>query len=1176
MPDKVRTLPNLRIDIPDFEAHGQGYSNDLSKLSNEKFILDNFSRISEGFRVEIANQATAPGQFTVYGGVAFGRDGQIITNETDLAVARSSTLAVNATYFVEVEFTSSASTTDARAFWDTEYDNGSDPSGDVRPPGRETYANVATRITPDWKIVSPISTTGFQSTTNANSTRIPVAVITLAGGVITGASTSVNKTVLLKTALAADTTIKCVNTRTFPDTFTATVGAAAITVTANDRENGILTLSAGLAAGHTAGERIIQTGVGIPLLLVERTVQSSDVTSGTADQRPRLLQGDEEKGYVYSQDPYTTTGRSDLNLRTNKELFDFYSGQIREMKFGSMRSADLGKTAPPSSFSSPRYFDNAGGLLGARIPTVSVGDGTTVWGDFNTAQYAGSARDAIQAAHDALPARGGIIFIKGKDTPYDISTSTVTISKNIIFMGENAKQTLTSALGTELRGNGAVPALTINADCFVEFYNLKISRNAGATSTAAIVLNNFTVTIRAENCHFFGLLQAAGVLYDSRFTNCTFSTAISGSNNFAFNGTLNTCVFSNCTFANQAGDGAAARALLIQDGSSANLFTNCIFSGSTAGTAVLEIQDDNSDVILEKCKFLGGTLLSPPILVGASCLGIRLHGCDAVTSGNGLISVGEVSGLFIRDCATVMNGAVTGINIGTSSPSQRCEISGCYFTNIGATTTSVGVYVNSASLVRISECTFTNVDTSIQLGNSTDRVTIDNITITNDPGIGVYGIAANAASVSNNLTINNVRINNLGNLSVAYCAGISLDNCNNLSITNCKFVNIGDEDIASVNGVLLTDTMYNVNISNNQFRVFKALTACTGIKFERTALSGPQVNININNNIFREIGDTIGEGRGIYSVSTHEILNINNNQFYIIGSSAGTSANAVNVSGSADSATHNNISVCGNNIDYLRQGIAITISRELDRCIISNNNIIVNNTSSVGIYLVSDAGTAVMSVINISNNNISCRTANFGTGISLVTSAGGTADGKFIINNNTILNFGAIGINVTGTSLNEAVTISGNILDTVFAGTTGIQISTVVKYTVTGNSVITRDTGANANTGILLSVCEDGTISGNDITVTNTLAGWCLNLSGTVRAAISGNHFKILNNHNRGLNASSKCYIVGNIWTGVTANPVTLGGAPAARYTALSITGADNSASNPASVTDIGLNWWGA
>src|SRR5512137_431282 len=109
MPKSVNVLPNLRVDIPDFEAQTADFANDLMKLWLERFVLDNWAAIVEGFRVEIADQTAHPGLFTIYNGLAIGRDGQLINNEDDLVAQRSATLAANATYYVEVEFVTTQS-----------------------------------------------------------------------------------------------------------------------------------------------------------------------------------------------------------------------------------------------------------------------------------------------------------------------------------------------------------------------------------------------------------------------------------------------------------------------------------------------------------------------------------------------------------------------------------------------------------------------------------------------------------------------------------------------------------------------------------------------------------------------------------------------------------------------------------------------------------------------------------------------------------------------------------------------------------------------------------------------------------------------------------------------------------------------------------------------------------
>jgi len=114
MPKRVNVLPNQRIDVVDFKASTETFANESDKLRWESFIQDNLPRVSDGFRVEVSGLT-----LTVFNGLAFDRDGEIVVNETDDSAQRSVTLAsTNATYYVEVEFVTSEGDVDSRAFWD--------------------------------------------------------------------------------------------------------------------------------------------------------------------------------------------------------------------------------------------------------------------------------------------------------------------------------------------------------------------------------------------------------------------------------------------------------------------------------------------------------------------------------------------------------------------------------------------------------------------------------------------------------------------------------------------------------------------------------------------------------------------------------------------------------------------------------------------------------------------------------------------------------------------------------------------------------------------------------------------------------------------------------------------------------------------------------------------------
>src|SRR5690606_17595041 len=86
--------------------------------------------------------------------------------------------------------------------------------------------------------------------------------------------------------------------------------------------------------------------------------------------------------------------------------------------------------APPNSFANkPRYFDPAGSVQGARSNTVSIGNGSTSFGDFN-----GTDATVFIDAINALPSGGGTIFVK--EGTYQIDAQ-VEVTKDVTIVGES-------------------------------------------------------------------------------------------------------------------------------------------------------------------------------------------------------------------------------------------------------------------------------------------------------------------------------------------------------------------------------------------------------------------------------------------------------------------------------------------------------------------------------------------------------------------------------------------------------------------------------------------------------------------------------------------------------------------------------------------------------------------
>lgn len=489
MPKALKAHPGERLDLVDYVQGANTYTQETQKFSTEREWLDRRSRILDGFRIRVEDQATYPGLITVFNGDALDRTGQLINNEELVNDARSLTLlGANLTFYVEIEFTDVESDTDARYFWDPTI-----PNTPPEPDGSEFSINVATRLTPDWRVVTPVSTTGFQQTSNPNSIRIPVGVFRtdggnqIASGIDNPGLSLVRPASVLETDIAVGVSqIRVVDARIFPAVpfnITLDLGGAAPearTVSAIDRDNGILTLGVATGFVHSAGAIVRVTSANFDIVQ-QRTdpnfpaFDPAAVFPNHPDPTQRMWQGDEVRGSALIQSKETFGARDDLNVRSLKDEIDYLAAQIREMKFGHPRP-EVKSAAPPLSFAGrPRYFDPAGSIQGAKSNTVSIGNGTTTFGDFN-----GSDENVFIAAIGALPATGGVVYVKSATYGFN---NTVFIGKPVTFVGEGL--TATTIINNVVAG----PAFSTSSQ--VSFHNLKLSRTTGLGVAVDITASTF-------------------------------------------------------------------------------------------------------------------------------------------------------------------------------------------------------------------------------------------------------------------------------------------------------------------------------------------------------------------------------------------------------------------------------------------------------------------------------------------------------------------------------------------------------------------------------------------------------------------------------------------------------------------------------------------------------------
>lgn len=1096
MAKRVNWLPNLRVDVDDLKQGTHGYITETVNEAFNRFLKDNYPRIAEGFRVEIADQSASPGTFTVYNGVGVDQDGQLLLNESDLNAQRSVTLNTDATHYIEVEFVTEESDTDARAFWDPEHDNGTDASGDVLPDGREITQSVATRIIQDWGIVSPISTTGFEVDLSPNSVKIPVAILTVSGGQIQESASPARSTIA-QAASSTDTKVYLFNTRVFEDSgYTIDIGTGGtqetVTVNSNDRENGILTLSGGLANDHDIGERVVVSSATPPQFLNERTVHDPIVATSGGDARQRVYQGNEEVGYGLAQDPYNTPGNSDLQIKQLKDYVDFLAGQLRELKWGSARQSDIGNVAPPSSFPDPpHYYDQGTGVVNAKSHTISVGDGANSWGDFNTTR-AGDAQLAIQGAIDALPADGGILYIK-RGT-YTITNTTIDIDKPVTIVGDGRDETL-------LETSGSAPVFTIDTfggapgqefGGYFQIENVAVRLASGTTVDFAIDFDpSLGTRVIAKGCQFHGIrTTGAGEIEDSVFESCDFRGDTESSVGHAFSGDVIESSFVNCNF-HSALTVSGARAVNLTSGSDNVEFRDCRFTATTSSSDVVEI-DTVTNLRFAGCKFSFG-IDQDALAISGSSQHVAINSCFfEQTSTNGSSDSGGVSfegnsvDVIIKGCSFV--GVDSSVFIQSAQSVTRLVIDSC---------SCIGVAVTSGKR-------FLNI-----VGDLTDGI-VSSCVISGleEPNTGdLDGILIGGSSTVLGLKISNVSFKDCGDSSnnsgvrfVHKEIGASVEA---LNISNCLVDNI--DSSGTLIGVALSGSSpgetVDASINNCVFSNYGA----SGTNVGAVRVAGVD-NAVIEGNLVAALGDEgVSINLNAFQLSQAVRVVISNNTIRTLKSAS--SFSAVEIIGVIEGVTISGNVIEGIGGTFIGTFRPINIDSPLD---------------SEDLFLLNIVGNVLYGEML--------------SGISISLSDDAVdVEGRVIVSNNSISNFTGVAINMSGVlGNNENFIISGNQLFSLDAACGGILVTDLQNVVIQGNSVTLHSSSSGQKRGIYITAtsasAENHVLSGNVVKVlngTNTSFGIAAGAN-TTNTVCNGNVFTGDTDFPAIETAGSSGYIVGN------------------------------------------------
>lgn len=1073
MPKKVKIHANERIDIPDFDHAASVYTDESLAFHKERFLLDRRSRVLDGFRVEISDQTASPGQVTVYNGNALDRVG-LHLNDEDLATAAVTTTLAGAsqTFYLEIEFVESDTDTDARSFWDPTYDNGVGV-----PKGKEVALSVSTRLTPTWRIVTPVSTSGFDRAGNPNSQRIPLCMLTtnasnqVTNVVNTGLVTVTAASVVEYDVSAGASTLKVLDSRLFGSTPTIIVdyggtNPETVTVTSNDVENGLLSFAPVLAFAHTAGAIVRVSAVA---RLVKQNTDPNNTAYSTAspnhlvDQTPRFWQGDETRGSAIFTSKETYGVRDDLNVRSMKDHLDMIAGQLRELKFGSPRP-EVTSLAPPTSFSTrPRYLDRVGSVAGARTASVSIGNGTTTFGDFN-----GTTEAVFNAAQAALPL-GGTIFVK--PGTYTFAT-TVTVTTGIHFVADSKDTT------TFVNNVAAGSAFTLS-NTTVIFEDITFQTGTGGSD--CVSLSN--AMIHAERCLFTGVSCTNGTLNlrDGLVSGMIHGTGVSGR---IYNSTL-------------AGDFQLS-----------GTFTEMLISGCQVATDqrfVYFASGTTHSFVVENCMILATQATDAPVFEwhsSANCLNVTIDGCliqnytlDCAASDKPAIcSIGGTGNLNVTNSYLMLNAQNTGtyyaeaITTRTNATNYVVNVANTQFVGNISYTRGISV-LGTGTKLNVSGCDFKTAY-GVYENDSMGYLSVVNSTFHDVGTVTWYGIraafVAGSVTTSTKLSIADCSFyGNNSNTSQKY--GINI-NGTTTSITGCKFEEIQNTSTGA-NAIVVLNTYFTsrqcaVSIYGNAFHRCYATATDAVLKAEDST-----GHITVSDNVFTNCAgghcvriyagvSVVVDGNRIYNhtnsgggVTTTKAISVENTQKncaivnnVIDSVTALTSAGNISAIEAATGMSSCTLTVAGNHISNINYAAPVAFNAVYAISVPKNAIVTGNVIKSLanvggliyGIYSQSSTGRG----LTVSSNTIQTLSTTAGACIAIAINAGAGTTGVTVVDNEIYYirttNNSATGISLSGTYTN--LICSDNTIEDVYAsGTSPFVYGIALGYSVLYTSEISRN-----------------------------------------------------------------------------------------------------------------------
>jgi hypothetical protein len=1048
----------------------------------------------------------------VYNGNALDSFGRHLNKEDQVDDSELHVIGTDATYFVEIEFVEEESDPDDRGFWDPTFVN---PPPDL--DGKEFSLEVKTRLKPLWRVHTPISTVAFDVEANPESTRIPLMVLVVDGGIIDDAmmpgANLVEVAGVLEEDVSAGTEIKLLNSRLFPgltnppSTVDVGVGTAnvevGLTINTNDRDKGVIDLGAALGNSHKAGD-IVRLTSGNTTFVEQRTDAIPDVLTHP-DVAERLFQGNEFRGQALTSSKEVQGDRDDLNIASLKDEVDALSALIHEMKFGARRPDELGTLEddhdrlPPHVVTTPRYWDHAGSIMGARTATLTIGDGVKTFGDFNGADHF-----PFQDAVDNLPAEGGTIFIKGGD--YTFGAEVNYSNKSVNWIGESR-----SLVKIEFLSNGQAIFDATNAATTL-FQDLTITKFG--TNQRSLRLTDVQ-DARVERCTIVGEIfsqSSGGDLPSFVFSDSTIfaqeqvdrralriedTARLRVDNSFVVgeiqyvSPSSGSFVGLNSTF--QATEVDNSSAFLGQGGSYSFAATNCIFKPAdgfavppgcppaplpAVGQKIISFETPVTSGLIDNCLMTvrDGVLLSAD--AGVDCFGVKR--CKITTLEGGAIVKWDINTFYTSiafDGIEISNPAAFFLDVLQHTDYFLFgSLFDCSFKNIRVVDELLVTDPLLHSFMRFGD------DDHAELVGS---VSFEDVKVRYDAsgGLGVHCVGADGQSGNYDLSFRHC-------LFQGCSTGVTCRKSGNLTVDDCIFVGEAKSTHGVVCGTRVFSGFQEVVVQNSYFKRIHGVAGSDvhgisivgadvdlGGEFGSTIQVDMRASLTVKNNTFEQLGDITHGGvlvTGIFAEANTRLQHalISGNEFDRLDSGPASTLRSVLLRGfdmqgvpGAASGTHifdNNFHLQGNDAPDLNNGF-VDIQRvgtnNVTNCKIHDNTMDTLLSAEDGLFAIQVQASINLTGVSICRNTIKSigQAASDETGSSGVIHVRAAVMIDLVVADNTIsqLNFSSIpGIRIRPETGSINMVVSNNTILCSIRSWNPVYIGTANVGAFTGTSIL--------------------------------------------------------------------------------------------------------------------------